>query len=77
MATKKAASAAVGLVGLVSYGANLFTGIGIGWYADRYGDAFWSYLYPVLAVVSLIGALFFALTWNAKNGYERANEIKR
>ena len=76
MATKKAASAAVGLVGLVSYGANLFTGIGIGSCADRFGDAFWSALFPILAVVSLIGALFFALTWNAKNGYERANEIK-
>ena len=76
MATKKAASAAVGLVGLVSYGANLFTGIGIGWFADKLGDAFWGYLFPILAVISLIGGLFFAFTWNAKNGYERANKIQ-
>ena len=74
-ATKKAASAAVGLVGIVSYCANLFTGIGIGALSDHFGDVFWDYLFLILAVVSLIGGFFFALTWNAKDGYERAREI--
>ena len=74
-ATKKAASAAVGLVGIVSYCANLFTGFGIGALSDHFGDVFWDYLFLILAVVSLIGGFFFALTWNAKDGYERAREI--
>ena len=33
------------------------------------------YLFLILAVVAVIGGLFFALTWNAKDGYERAREI--
>ena len=43
--------------------------------ALRFGDAFWDYLFLILAVVAVIGGLFFALTWNAKDGYERAREI--
>jgi sugar phosphate permease len=73
-ATKKAASAAVGFVGLVSYGANLFTGYGIGALSDRFGGAFWDYLFLILAIVSILGGLCFVVTWNARDGYERAKE---
>lgn len=63
-ATKKAAATAVGLIGLMSYGSVLFTGVGLGWYSDKFG---WDTLFLLMAGVSIIGALIVVPLWNIKD----------
>jgi len=66
-ATKKAASSAVGLIGLMSYVSVIFTGFGIGWFSDNFG---WGGLFLLMSVVSVIGGVVIASLWNLKNdGY--------
>lgn len=66
-ATKKAASSAVGLIGLMSYASVLFTGAGLGMFSDHFG---WDYLFILMAVVAVIGGVIVATTWNIKDdGY--------
>lgn len=60
-ATKKAASSAVGLIGLMSYVSVLFTGVGLGWFSDRFG---WHYLFILMAVVAVIGGVIVSSLWN-------------
>lgn len=60
-ATKKAASSAVGLIGLMSYVSVLFTGVGIGWFSDHFG---WHYLFILMAVVAVIGGVIVSSLWN-------------
>lgn len=71
-ATKKAAASAVGFIGLMSYASVLFTGIGLGWFSDRWG---WGNLYILMAAVSLIGGVLVATLWNIKDdGYVHEND---
>jgi len=66
-ATKKAASSAVGLIGLMSYVSTLFTGWGIGLISDRFG---WHPLFAIMAGVAVAGGILVALLWNLKgDGY--------
>lgn len=66
-ATKKAASTAVGLIGLMSYGSVLFTGVGLGWFSDHFG---WDNLFLLMTVVAIIGGLIVAALWNiSDDGY--------
>ncbi len=66
-ATNKAASAAVGLVGLCSYGSVLFTGAGLGWYSDNYG---WDNLFLIMGFCSVVGMAVILPLWNIKkDGY--------
>ncbi len=68
--TKKAASAAAGLIGLFCYVSVLFTGTGIGMLSDAFGDAFWNNLFIIMAGVSLLSALVLVPIWNIKDdGY--------
>ena len=68
-ATKKAASSALGIIGIMSYVSVIFTGAGLGWYSDRFG---WDSLYLLMAVVSVVGFIFVAVLWNIKDdGYVR------
>ena len=60
-ATKKAASSALGIIGIMSYVSVIFTGAGLGWYSDHFG---WDSLYLLMAVVSVIGFVVFASLWN-------------
>ncbi|MBQ7683615.1 MAG: MFS transporter [Bacteroidaceae bacterium] len=65
--TKKAASSAVGLIGLMSYVSVIFTGAGLGWFSDHFG---WDHLFILMSVVSVIGGLTVAVLWNIKDdGY--------
>ncbi len=69
--TKKAASSAVGLIGLMSYVSTIFTGFGVGLLSDTFGDGFWSNLFLIMAGVAVIGGLIVLPLWNMKNnGYE-------
>ena len=65
--TKKAASSAVGLIGLTSYVSVIFTGAGLGWYSDHFG---WDSLFILMAGVAVIGGLTVSVLWNIKDdGY--------
>lgn len=66
-ATKKAASTAVGLIGLMSYGSVIFTGVGLGWFSDHFG---WDNLFLLMTIVAVIGGLIVFALWNIKDdGY--------
>jgi len=68
-ATKKAASSALGIIGIMSYVSVIFTGAGLGWYSDKFG---WDSLYLLMAGVSVVGFVVVALLWNIKDdGYLR------
>ncbi len=66
-ATKKAASAAVGLIGLMSYVSVLITGAGLGWFSDHFG---WNHLFILMAGFAILGGILVAFLWNIKDdGY--------
>lgn len=68
--TKKAASSAVGLIGLMSYVSTIFTGYGVGLLSHKFGDAFWNNLFLIMAGVAVIGGLIVLPLWKMKNdGY--------
>ena len=70
-ATKKAASTAVGLIGLMSYASVLFTGVGLGWFSDHFG---WDNLFLLMCVVAIIGGVIVATLWNiSDDGYIHDN----
>ena len=65
--TKKAASSAVGLIGLMSYLSVIFTGAGLGWYSDHFG---WGSLFLLMCIVAIIGGIVVSVLWNIKDdGY--------
>ena len=67
-ATKKAASSAVGLIGLMSYVSTIFTGFGLGWFSDHFG---WGPLFLLMTGVSVLGTLLIATLWTLKgDGYQ-------
>ncbi len=71
-ATKKAASSAVGLIGLMSYASVVVTGAGLGWFSDHFG---WDYLFILMAGFAVVGGILVALLWNIKaDGYIHENE---
>ena len=63
-ATKKASATAIGLIGLMSYGSVLITGVGLGWYSDHFG---WDTLFLLMAGVSVLGTILSAFLWNIKD----------
>jgi len=66
-ATKKAASSAVGLIGLMSYVSVLITGAGLGWFSDNFG---WDHLFILMAGFAVLGGILVSLLWNIKDdGY--------
>ncbi|MBQ9310314.1 MAG: MFS transporter [Bacteroidales bacterium] len=68
--TKKAASAAGGFIGLFCYVSVIFTGVGIGFLSDTFGESFWNNLYLIMAGVAVVSGLFMAVLWNIKDdGY--------
>lgn len=71
-ATKKAASSAVGLIGLCSYASVIFTGAGLGWFSDKFG---WDHLFLLMTGVAIIGGFIILPLWNIKkDGYIHDSE---
>ena len=69
-ATKKAASAAAGLVGLFCYVSVLFTGLVIGFLSDTFGQGFWNNLFIIMSGVAVLSAAVLIPIWNIKDdGY--------
>ena len=68
--TKKAASSAVGLIGLMSYVSTIFTGFGVGLLSNTFHEAFWNHLFLIMAGVAVVGGFVVVPLWNMKNdGY--------
>lgn len=63
-ATKKAASSAVGLIGLMSYLSTIVTGYGFGSLADRFGG--WHWIFIAMSGLAVVGTILIATVWNLK-----------
>ena len=69
LATKRAAATAVGLTGIFGYASTVLSGWGLGLLVQKRG---WDTGFAALIVVTVIGALLFAMAWNARaHGYDR------
>jgi OPA family glycerol-3-phosphate transporter-like MFS transporter/OPA family sugar phosphate sensor protein UhpC-like MFS transporter len=66
IATKKAASSAVGLIGLMSYLSTIITGVGFGALADKFGG--WSWIFITMGGLAVVGAVLILTIWGLKEG---------
>ena len=66
IATKKAASSAVGLIGLMSYLSTIITGIGFGYLADKFGG--WGWIFITMGGLATVGAVLVMSIWGIKEG---------
>ena len=67
-ATKKAASTANGVVGMVSYVSVVVSGWGIGFISDHFG---WRWVFITMIAMAVLGFLVLLSMWNTKSdGYE-------
>ena len=72
--TNRAASSAVGLIGLCSYASVIFTGAGLGWFTDKFG---WGDVFLLMSIVAVIGSFFIFPLWNlSKDGYIHDSDAK-
>ncbi|PFX11319.1 Resolvase/recombinase [Stylophora pistillata] len=73
-ASKRAVGVATGVTGVCAYVGAAIAGVGIGVIVEEYG---WDGGFLLFILTSLIGAFFFAITWNNRarvldeNGYNR------
>jgi OPA family glycerol-3-phosphate transporter-like MFS transporter len=63
-ASKKAAGTASGLTGTFGYIGTAVAGVGIGAIVDNFG---WDWAFITMTICALLGAFFFALTWNNRS----------
>ena len=66
IATKKAASSAVGLIGFMSYLSTIITGIGFGLLADRFGG--WGWIFITMGGLAVVGTVLILSIWGLKEG---------
>ena len=66
IATKKAASSAVGLIGFMSYLSTIVTGVVFGALADKFGG--WGWIFITMGGLSVIGTVLILSLWNLKEG---------
>lgn len=64
VATKKAASSAVGLIGFMSYLSTIITGVGFGALADRFGG--WGWIFITMGALAIVGTVLILSVWNLK-----------
>ena len=64
IATKKAASSAVGLIGFMSYLSTMITGVGFGALADRFGG--WGWIFITMGALAVVGTALIMSIWNLK-----------
>lgn len=63
-ASKRAAGTASGLTGTFGYTGTCVAGVGIGAIVDNFG---WDWAFIMITISALLGAFFFALTWNHRS----------
>ena len=66
IATKKAASSAVGLIGFMSYLSTIVTGVGFGYLADKFGG--WGWIFITMGGLAVVGMVLIAALWGMKEG---------
>ena len=66
IATKKAASSAVGLIGFMSYLSTIVTGIGFGYLADKFGG--WGWIFITMGGLAVVGTVLIAALWGMREG---------
>ena len=66
IATKKAASSAVGLIGFMGYLSTVITGVGFGALADKFGG--WSWIFITMGGLAVVGAVLILTIWGLKEG---------
>ena len=66
IATKKAASSAVGLIGLMSYLSTIVTGLGFGFLADKFGG--WGWIFITMGALSVVGTVLILSLWGMREG---------
>ena len=64
IATKRFTGTAIGFISLFSYASVIFTGVGMGALADRFGG--WTVPFACVIGVAIAGAALFALLWNTR-----------
>lgn len=64
-ATKRAASTAVGLIGLMSYLSTIITGYVFGSLADKFGG--WHWIFISMGALAVVGTVLIASIWNIKD----------
>lgn len=64
IATKKAASSAIGLIGFMSYLSTIITGVGFGALADRFGG--WGWIFITMGALAVVGTALIMSIWNLK-----------
>ena len=64
IATKKAASSAVGLIGFMSYLSTIITGVGFGALADKLGG--WSWIFITMGGLAAVGSVLVFSLWGLK-----------
>jgi len=62
--SKKSASAAVGIIGFMSYLSTLITGYPLGLFADKFG---WHPIFLLMCGFAIVGLVLIASLWNLKN----------
>jgi OPA family glycerol-3-phosphate transporter-like MFS transporter/OPA family sugar phosphate sensor protein UhpC-like MFS transporter len=72
IATKKAASSAVGLIGLMSYLSTIVSGVGFGWMAQNWG---WNAAYATILVAAVAGGLVVLMMWKAPAEQQAETEV--
>ena len=70
IATKKAASSAVGLIGFMSYLSTIITGVGFGALADKFGG--WSWIFITMGGLAVVGTVLILSLWGMKEGSAEA-----
>lgn len=66
IATKKAASSAVGLIGFMSYLSTIVTGVGFGALADKFGG--WGWIFITMGGLAVVGTVLIMSIWGLKEG---------
>ena len=66
IATKKAASSAVGLIGFMSYLSTIITGVGFGYLADRFGG--WEWIFITMGGLAVVGTVLILSIWGISEG---------
>ena len=72
-ATKRVASSANGMAGILGYASTAVSGLMFGYLADKFG---WNSVFEVAIALGIVGVILFAIVWKAPaDGYEKADKL--
>lgn len=72
-ATKRVASSANGMAGILGYASTAISGLVFGALADKFG---WNSVFEVAIALGIVGVILFAIIWKAPaDGYAKADKL--